>query len=198
MQDLFPRRGSSALYDAIRNLSSDAAPWETTFVGWTGEIHELPPIKPARSNPTGGSKSSGQFPISASYAPQMTRTKSYHVPPPVPLIKHDGNRMTMTADYGTQEDEEIKIFKDDRDELEGLLSEKGKAAGWGDVVPVWIGGDEDGKMSIGGVDRWRNYAERGMLDMSEGRGFNTNTTTNFYDSYLAAIPLYRPTRLLPS
>ncbi|KAH0609256.1 uncharacterized protein H6S33_012742 [Morchella sextelata] len=158
--DLFPRRGSSALYDAIRNLSSDAAPWETTFVGWTGEIHELPPIKPARSNPTGGSKSSGQFPISASYAPQMTRTKSYHVPPPVPLIKHDGNRMTMTADYGTQEDEEIKIFKDDRDELEGLLSEKGKAAGWGDVVPVWIGGDEDGKMSIGGVDRWRNYAER--------------------------------------
>lgn len=65
----------------------------------------------------------------------------------------------MIADYGSQEDEEVTIFKEDRDDLEVLLAEKGKEAGWGDVVPVWVG---DGDvMKLGGVDRWRNYAERG-------------------------------------
>lgn len=71
--------------------------------------------------------------------------------------------MTMKADYGTQVDEDVVVYKEDRDEVEVLLAEKGKEGGWGSVVPVWVGDTEDGKMKLGGVDRWRNYAERGML-----------------------------------
>lgn len=69
----------------------------------------------------------------------------------------------MTVEYGTQVDEEIKICEEDRDDLEVLLAEKGRGAGWGNVVPVWVGDHKDGKMKLGGVDRWRNYAERGEL-----------------------------------
>lgn len=69
----------------------------------------------------------------------------------------------MTAEYGTQVDEEIKIYEEDRDDLEVMLAAKGKEAGWGNVVPVWVGDEEDGTMRLGRVDRWRNYAERGEL-----------------------------------
>lgn len=101
--------------------------------------------------------------MAASFAPRMSRAKSYHVPPPVQLIKHDGDRMTMKGEYGTPVDEEVTIHKEDRDKLEIQLAKKGREGGWGDVVPVWVGDDENGAMKLRGVDRWRNYAERGKL-----------------------------------
>ncbi|PFH56445.1 hypothetical protein XA68_16490 [Ophiocordyceps unilateralis] len=36
--ELKPRRGQSALFDALAYLSSDATPWNHTVVAWTGEI----------------------------------------------------------------------------------------------------------------------------------------------------------------
>lgn len=104
----------------------------------------------------------------------------------------------MTAEYGTQVDEEIRISEEDRDDLEILLAAKGKGAGWGNVVPVWVGDGEDGTMGLGGVDRWRNYAERGELSFLISHRSVVFSIANLGRacSYLAAIPLYPPARLL--
>ena len=38
LQDLQPRRGTSALFDSLSYLASSSSPWSHTLVGWTGEI----------------------------------------------------------------------------------------------------------------------------------------------------------------
>lgn len=92
----------------------------------------------------------------------LGRTKSYHVPPPVPVIDNGGDRMTMKLEYGKKEEEEIiRISAEDKEAAETALAEKGKENGWGDIKPVWLGDDEKG-LPIAGVDRWRDYAERGI------------------------------------
>ncbi|RDA89474.1 hypothetical protein CP533_3632 [Ophiocordyceps camponoti-saundersi (nom. inval.)] len=40
---LKPRRGQSALFDALAHLSSDVTPWNHTVVAWTGEIESPSP-----------------------------------------------------------------------------------------------------------------------------------------------------------
>ncbi|RPA99474.1 hypothetical protein L873DRAFT_1683810 [Choiromyces venosus 120613-1] len=145
------RRGSSALYDSLKRLGDGG--WERVLVGWTGEVQELKGERIAVMG--GGMGSGGMVGVGG-----LKRTKSYHVPPPVPVIDNGGDRMTMKGTYGKKvEDETIRISKEDREAAETTLAEKGKENGWGDIKPVWLGDDEKG-LPIAGVDRWRDYAER--------------------------------------
>ena len=147
------RRGSSALYDSLKRLGDGG--WEKVLVGWTGEVQEL---KGETNAEVGGGMASGGM-IGAG---GLGRTKSYHVPPPVPVIDNGGDRMTMKLEYGKKEEEEIiRISAEDKEAAETALAEKGKENGWGDIKPVWLGDDEKG-LPIAGVDRWRDYAERGI------------------------------------
>ncbi|KAG0634767.1 glycosyltransferase family 20-domain-containing protein [Tuber brumale] len=145
------RRGSSALYDSLKRLGDSG--WERVLVGWTGEVRELGGETNADVGGGLGSGSTGQ-------ARGLKRNMSYHVSPPVPVINDGGNRMTMKGAYGKkEEDETVRISKEDREAAETALAEKGKEDGWGDINPVWLGDDEKG-LPIDGVDRWRDYAER--------------------------------------
>ncbi|CUS07396.1 unnamed protein product [Tuber aestivum] len=148
------RRGSSALYDSLRRLGDGG--WERVLVGWTGEVQELE----GHTNAEIGSGSGSGRMIEA---PGLKKAKSYHVPPPIPVIDDGTNRMTMKGAYGKkEEDDTIRISIEDKAVAETALAGKGKEDGWGDIKPVWLGDDEKG-MPIGGAGRWRDYAERVVI-----------------------------------
>lgn len=164
------RRGSSALYDSIRRMQGGGE-WEDVMVGWAGEVEELKAKdvhaeeedeEKEEAGRDGGTAMGGKTVGLEGWA----RSNSYHLPPPppppppAPVVMGSGDRMTAEGVYGKEVDEEVRISKEDRETVERVLAEKGREQGYGGIVPVWLG-DEGVGVPLTGVDRWRNYAEKG-------------------------------------
>jgi trehalose 6-phosphate synthase/phosphatase len=140
LQELTPRRGQSALFDAFSYLSSDEAPWNHTVVAWTGEIEQ--PTEP--------------------WPPQNPPNTTVHLSSlnalskPVPL---DGESRPPTPPT-----DGLWIPKEDMQRLETQLSHNKKIK----TIPVWLADDAEGHG--GGIHlkdqaRWRRYAEHDLYTL---------------------------------
>lgn len=142
MQELQPRRGQSALFDAFSYLSSDDSPWNHTVVAWTGEI-ETPPDN-----------------ISPPLTPPAT---TVHISPlnalskPVPL---DGERAPPTPPLA----DGLWIPREDMLRLEHQLAHDKKIK----TVPVWLADNLEGHdegIRLKDQARWRRYAEHELYPL---------------------------------
>lgn len=175
--ELTPRRGSSALYDTLKNLASAESEWSHTIVGWTGEVaeisatartHPLQHLQNSRTaqmgNPPPATGAAAGRP--APLGTLMSRSKSScAAPPPVPVFEDGGNRMTMKADHSRdpiEEEHNPGANKEERDGLQTVLAHKCRDAGWDKIRAVWLGDEDDeGGIAFAGMDRWMVYAEKG-------------------------------------
>jgi len=143
MQELKPRRGQSALFDAFSYLSSDDSPWNHTVVAWTGEIETPPDALSPPSTPPGTTVHLGSLNVLSRPVPINGET----APPTPPLV--DG----------------LWIPHDDIQRLEHQLSHDKKIK----TVPVWLADDADGHDEDGirlkDQARWRRYAEHELYTL---------------------------------
>jgi len=136
MQELNPRRGQSALFDAFSYLSSDDSPWNHTVVAWTGEIETptnalSPPSTPPETTVHLGSRNALSRPVPIN---------GENAPPTPPLV--DG----------------LWIPREDIQRLEHQLSHAREIK----TVPVWLTDDADALddgIRLKDQARWRRYAE---------------------------------------
>jgi len=173
--ELTPRRGSSALYDTLKHLASPENKWNHTIIGWTGEITEI--SSQSKTNPWQHMQNSrltqavNPPPANNTVTGRPTapnnlwsHSRSYAIPPPVPVFDGSGDRMTMKADYTPShaaEEQFPRINKEGRKELQAVLAEKCRDVGWDKIRTVWLGDEEGGGISLTGMDRWMKYAEKG-------------------------------------
>jgi len=136
MQELQPRRGQSALFDAFSYLSSDDSPWNHTVVAWTGEIDApVEPISPPSTPP--------RTTLHVSALNNLSK--------PVPV---NGESAPPTQPIA----EGLWIPREDVSRLEQQLSHDKRIK----TVPVWLADEAD--ISGEGIRlkdqaRWRRYAE---------------------------------------
>ena len=173
--ELTPRRGSSALYDTLKHLAGAESQWNHTIVGWTGDIQELGakaashPLQHLQNSrtarmgnppPANGMRQQGPLYMKG-------RTKSYQIPPPpLPVFGGTNNRMTMKGTYDIKRPEEEQVPSvdlEDREELQRVLQDKCKDVGWQKIRTVWLGDEEDGGIVLENMDRWVQYADKGLF-----------------------------------
>jgi hypothetical protein len=73
--------------------------------------------------------------------------------------------MTMRGDYTSSQKEEeqaASVSKEEQDELQSTLYSKCRDVGWNNVRAVWLGDEENGSVALTGMDRWMQYAEKGL------------------------------------
>lgn len=150
VQELSPRPGTSALFDAFENLASPENPWSHTLVGWTGEIEKSTQQesyfeKRMAAGPEHDSLAydTARAPLSKASAPIPVDATQKPPPPPV-----DG----------------LYVTKDDRNRLEGQLH----SSQYGKILPVWLGDgldSPDQKILLKDQARWRRYAERELYPL---------------------------------
>jgi len=142
MQELQPRRGQSALFDAFSYLSSDDCPWNHTVVSWTGEIGTPPDLISPPSTPPGTT-------VHLSSLNVLSK--------PVPL---DGESAPPTPPLA----DGLWIPREDMLRLEHQLSHDKKIK----TVPVWLADDSDGHdegVRLKDQARWRRYAEHELYTL---------------------------------
>ena len=141
-QGLYPRRGTSALFDSFSYLSSASSPWNHTLVGWTGEIE-----KSLGSN-------SSQLNGNANSAVNARPLNKASAPIPV-----NGSKPAVF-----NEQIELRVPPDDRARLEKQLERDHG----GRVSPVWLvdGKDKDGDIyTLRDQQRWRRYGEHELFTL---------------------------------
>lgn len=141
LQELNPRRGQSALFDAFSYLSSDEAPWNHTVVAWTGEIETPAELSPPSTPPT-----------------TTVHLSSLNVlSKPIPLDPSKAPPTPPLADG-------LWIPKDDMQRLEHQLSHNKRIK----TVPVWLADDierNDEGIRLKDQARWRRYAEHELYTL---------------------------------
>ncbi|KAG9771991.1 glycosyltransferase family 20 protein, partial [Aureobasidium melanogenum] len=146
------RRGTSALFDSFRHLSSDKTPWNHTLVGWTGEIQTQPET-------TTGSILEGDGGASTptqSAGPTQTNAPINKSAAPYPV---DGmpNQQNPHGDH-------LRISRAERNRLEKILAHHPN----GRAVPVWMPdtqSDDNGDFIFKDQSRWRKYAEHELYTL---------------------------------
>jgi len=161
--ELSPRRGTSALFDSFRFLSSDKTPWNHTLVGWTGEIYpvqqpaephsyrytyQADPVDPqspgSAHTSTSSTSARAALPINKSAAPVPVNGEPPHAYNPHP--------------------DTLVISKNDRINLEKTL----KHDPTGQALPVWLSDipeDDEGNLQLKDQGRWRRYAEHELYTL---------------------------------
>ncbi|KAF8448499.1 glycosyltransferase family 20-domain-containing protein [Kalaharituber pfeilii] len=158
-----PRKGNTALHSSFQHLSSKYSHWDTTLVGWTGNINPISKNKviPAATTPTVEKKA--QLSRTPLMGPQSPRTPMTPAPAlrspttPVPPLRTPTTpapgalrrTITMSSLTSIRPIEEIlKITKQDREALEKMLLDKSREKeGYGKSVPVWLGDEENGELA---------------------------------------------------
>lgn len=136
MQELRPRRGTSALFDSFSYLSSKSSPWKHTLVAWTGEI-----------DPIQGSVSSDRPEEIANVAQTYVRAAA-----PISLS-------TGAPSHQASHKSGLKVSRSDRTRLEKQLEKDFGSR----IAPVWLPDHVDTESDIYTLKsqgRWRAYAER--------------------------------------
>ncbi|KAJ9667884.1 threalose-6-phosphate phosphatase [Coniosporium apollinis] len=140
--ELGSRRGTSALFDSFSYLASASSPWNSTLVGWTGEIKDASGI-PSGQGATGDA-SGTVGPLNRASAPIPVDPSK---PPPQPV-----------------QTEGFAIPAADRQRLEKQLERDHG----GKIVPVWLSDEHDDKRDlviIKNQSRWRRFAERELYTL---------------------------------
>ena len=150
LQNIKPRRGTSALFDSFTHLSSPATPWDHVLVGWTGEVKPSEELLDQESAPIEGSQSSTSSKIASI---PLNKASA-----PIPL---DGStRPPAPQPHG----EGIRLTNADRKCLERQLRrDKG-----GHTVPVWLmdnAEDDESDIVLKDQARWRRYAEHELYTL---------------------------------
>lgn len=142
LQELTPRRGQSALFDAFSHLSSDDVPWNHTVIAWTGEIEVPLDVLSPPSTPPATTVHLNALNVLSKPVP-LDVDKAPPTPPPV---------------------EGLWIPREDMDRLEHQLSHSNKIR----TVPVWLADDADGHedgIQLKDQARWRRYAENELYTL---------------------------------
>jgi len=144
VQELSPRRGTSALFDSFSYMSSNKMPWNHTLVGWTGEIKatsdEVPPPETTPATTT------------MSKIPPLSKASA-----PIPV---DGATRPPTP----PQSDGLWITKDDQIRLERQLAHDKTCRS----VPVWLSDDfegGDGQLCLKDQARWRRFAEQELYTL---------------------------------
>lgn len=146
------RRGTSALFDSFRHLSSDKTPWNHTLVGWTGEIQTQQDARTVSILQSDASSTTAQ---AQSQAQANTPINKSAAPYPV-----DPNAQHQQNPYG----EGLRVSRADRSRLEKILAHHPH----GKAVPVWLPDgptDDDGDFTFKDQSRWRKYAEHELYTL---------------------------------
>jgi trehalose 6-phosphate synthase/phosphatase len=155
--ELTARRGTSALFDSFRHLSSSRTPWNHTLVGWTGEIH---PVVDAMTPPRDADEQVVLF------SPSISKINSYKKAFGLPLndksapIPVRGAQPTQPNPFV----DGLTVTKSDRSRLERMLEDDPN----GTVLPVWLSDevdDEDADLHLKDQGRWRRYAEHELYTL---------------------------------
>jgi trehalose 6-phosphate synthase/phosphatase len=142
LQELTPRRGQSALFDAFSYLSSDEAPWNHTVVAWTGEIEVPSDVL----SPPGTPPSTTVHLSSLNVLSKPVPIDAGQAPPTPPTV--DG----------------LWIPKEDMERLEHQLSHSTNIK----TIPVWLADDTEGHedgIRLKDQARWRRYAEHDLYTL---------------------------------
>jgi trehalose 6-phosphate synthase/phosphatase len=135
------RRGTSALFDSMSYLASSSSPWNHTLVGWTGELRQVPNVRP---------DSSASF----------NSTQQQHASRAAAPIPVDPN----TAPQPQSAAPDIRIGREDRQRLERQLERDHG----GRIVPVWLMDEKDeerDEVVLKEQSRWRRFAEHELYNL---------------------------------
>lgn len=95
-------------------------------------------------------------------------------PPPVSTLGGTADRMSAKGDYSKPlPEQKPSLGREERDELQRVLEERGKEMGWDHIKPVWLGDEEDGGLPLegSGMARWREYAEKSESPKNQSLDF---------------------------
>ncbi|EXJ85166.1 trehalose 6-phosphate synthase [Capronia epimyces CBS 606.96] len=146
------RRGTSALFDSFRHLSSDKTPWNHTLVGWTGEIQTQADAHTVSMLQNDATSTTAQ-----SQAQALANTPINKSAAPYPV---DGGTQHQQNQHG----DSLWVSRSDRNRLEKTLAHHPN----GKTVPVWLPDgptDENGDFLFKDQSRWRSYAEHELYTL---------------------------------
>ena len=134
-----PRRGNSALYASFNYLASETK-WNTTLIGWPGEIEYTAKKDNPQQDHLDAEGSAQSAPIS------VVNAEHYE-------------------DHAAEQMGDMVLTKKDRNALETILG-KGDLCGGTKILPVWMASEAEGDLKEGEVTfkdqgRWTMYAQRG-------------------------------------